>query len=72
MIATATTARNIRLNVEPIITSQTGMAYQVEYHIATPRFQSINQCWVYVCRALSFSLYCTPYNVRRTLALPSK
>jgi len=56
MITTAATARNIRLIVETIITSHTGIAYHVENHAAAPRFQSIDQCWVYVCRALSMNV----------------
>jgi len=44
MITTAATARNIRLIVETIITSHTGIAYHVENHAAAPRFQSIDQC----------------------------
>jgi len=59
MITTAATVRNIRLIVELIITSYTGIAYHIQYHAATPRFQSIHQCWVCVCRAISLSVLYT-------------
>jgi len=59
MITTAATARNIGLIVETIIMSHTDIAYHVEYHAAAPQFQSIDQCWVYVRRALSMSVLYT-------------
>jgi len=59
MITMAAIAPNIRLTVETIITSHTDIAYHFEYHAVTPRFQSINQCWVCVCRALSLNLLYT-------------
>jgi len=46
MITAAATARNIRLIVETIIASHTGIAYHVEHnfwkHAAAPGVQSIN------------------------------
>jgi len=37
-----TTARNIQLIVETIMTPHTGKAYYIEYHAAAPRIQSID------------------------------
>jgi len=52
MITTAATAGNIRLIVETIIASHTGIAYHVEHnswrHATATGFQSIDQCWVCV------------------------
>jgi len=56
MITTAATACNIQLMVEMIITSHTDMAY-VEHkssrHATAPRYQSVDRCWVCLCRTLS-------------------
>jgi len=55
MTTTAATARNIRLILETIITSHTGIAYHVEQrwrHAVWPRFQSIDQYWACVCRGV--------------------
>jgi len=55
MMTTVATARNIRLIIETIIMSHTGIAH----HTATPWFQSVDQCWVCVCTALSLSVLYT-------------
>jgi len=56
MITTAATARNIRLIVEMIVASHTGIAHHVQ---PPPRFQSIDHCWVCLWKALSLSALCS-------------
>ena len=58
-----TTASNIWLVMDRIvtlITSHTGIACHVKRnfsrHVASPRFQSVDQWWVCMCRALSLSV----------------
>jgi len=59
LITTAATVRNIRLMVENIITSHTGIAHHIGHNAqSTPPHHgfSLSQCWVCECRALSLSV----------------
>jgi len=60
MITTAATPHNIQLIVETIIASHMGMAFTLNVrsrHAAALRFQSIDQFWVCMCKALSLSVF---------------
>jgi len=64
LITTATAVCNIRLMVENIITSHTGIAHHIGHNAqSTPPHHgfSLSQCWVCVCRALSLSVL---YSIR--------